>query len=125
MTKLSQLFKNWHYRKKRAELSPTNVSGSDLAPNKILRPLAHQQWQLVGNLLEFSETSKMHNPKNAFIEFFYRFSRSFAGVFGFVILATLIVLSLIIEMCWSMWNPSEMCCCIVWTEFVFEIIGIK
>ncbi|KKW61702.1 ABC transporter permease [Mycoplasma capricolum] len=98
MSKLSELFKAWHNRKKRAELSPTNIDGFNLAPNKLLRPLAFQQWQIVGNLLEFSETNKMHNQKNAFVEFFYRFSRSFAGVFGFVILSSLIILSLIIPL---------------------------
>ncbi|MFZ8219876.1 ABC transporter permease [Mycoplasmopsis bovis] len=98
MVKLSEWLKNWNRKRKRREESPNNALGAELAPNKFLRPLAYKEWQIVGNLFEFNETSKMHKQQNSFVEFFYRFSRSFAGVFGFVTLVILILLALIIPL---------------------------
>nr|WP_318027227.1 hypothetical protein [Mycoplasmopsis bovis] len=60
MVKLSEWLKNWNRKRKRREESPNNALGAELAPNKFLRPLAYKEWQIVGNLFEFNETSKMH-----------------------------------------------------------------
>ncbi|WP_406617582.1 ABC transporter permease [Mycoplasmopsis adleri] len=94
--KVKEWFSNLSRRNKARNESPTNEMGKDLAPNPILQPLLHKEWQIIGNLLEFNETSRMHKKQNAFVEFFYRFSRSFAGVFGFVTLMVLILLAMIL-----------------------------
>ncbi|MBZ4195377.1 ABC transporter permease [Mycoplasma tauri] len=98
MTKISKWLKNNSRKRRMIMESPNNIDGEHLAPNKFLRPLAYKQWQFIGNLFEFSETSRMHNRQKPFVEFFYRFSRSFAGVFGLVTLLTLIILSIFIPM---------------------------
>ncbi|ADN68800.1 ABC transporter permease [Mycoplasmopsis fermentans] len=87
-------FKTWVEKKKRRQESPNNIHGKDLAPNPFLQPLNYKKWEIIGNLLEFHETSSMHKQKKPFLEFFYRFSRSTAGVFGFVALALLIILAI-------------------------------
>ncbi len=66
MVKLSEWLKNWNRKRKRREESPNNALGAELAPNKFLRPLAYKEWQIVGNLFEFNETSKMHKQTKLF-----------------------------------------------------------
>lgn len=94
--KIKDWFLNWTKKQKRREQSPTSELGKNFAPSPFLQPLQYKEWQIIGNLLEFNETSRMHKKQNAFVEFFYRFSRSFAGVFGFVTLAILILLAIIL-----------------------------
>ncbi|WP_027334575.1 ABC transporter permease [Mycoplasmopsis felifaucium] len=93
--KFKDWFSNWARKAKLRNESPTNQMGKELAPNPFLQPLQHKEWQIIGNLFEFSETGRMHKKQNTFVEFFYRFSRSFAGVFGFVTLMLLIILAMI------------------------------
>ncbi|WP_338822658.1 ABC transporter permease [Mycoplasmopsis felifaucium] len=93
--KFKDWFSNWARKAKRRNESPTSQMGKELAPNPFLQPLQHKEWQIIGNLFEFSETGRMHKKQNTFVEFFYRFSRSFAGVFGFVTLMLLIILAMI------------------------------
>lgn len=85
-------------KRKRRLASPTNEHGKDLAPNKFLRPFQYKKWEIVGNLIEYSETSGMTKRRSSFVEFFYRFSRSFSGVFGLVTLITLCILGIIIPL---------------------------
>ncbi|MGV2392569.1 UNVERIFIED_CONTAM: hypothetical protein O8I53_06155 [Campylobacter lari] len=47
----------------------------------------------------------MKKRQNAFVEFFYRFSRSFAGVFGFVTLVIIILLAIIVPFT-TQFNPK-------------------
>ncbi len=79
-----------------ANQSPNNQMGLELAPNKFLQPLNYKKWQIVGNLIDYHESSGLKKKRGAFVEFFYRYSRSFAGVFGFVTLALLILLAIFI-----------------------------
>ncbi|WP_027120569.1 ABC transporter permease [Mycoplasmopsis lipofaciens] len=84
------------FNNKRAKESPNNVHGRDLAPNPILQPLNYKKWEIMGNIFEYHESGTLHKQKKPFVEFFYRFSRSFAGVFGFVTLLLLIICALVI-----------------------------
>ncbi|WP_029512750.1 ABC transporter permease [Mycoplasmopsis iners] len=84
------------FKKKNREVAPTNKMSEALAPNPILQPFSHKKWEIIGNILNYYETSNMHKRQGPVKEFFYRFSRSFAGVFGAVTLLILIVLAVII-----------------------------
>ncbi|VEU78201.1 ABC transporter permease [Mycoplasmopsis columbinasalis] len=73
-----------------------NEHGKQLAPNPFLQPLQHKKWELIGEILASYEQGTLKERQRPFKEFFYRFSRSFAGVFGFVTLALIILLAIII-----------------------------
>ncbi|QSF13728.1 ABC transporter permease [Mycoplasma sp. Mirounga ES2805-ORL] len=80
----------------RRHISPNNQFGKELAPNPWVQPFAYKRWEIVGNLLEFHETSNLNQQQKPWKEFFYRFSRSFAGVFGLVVFIILVICALVI-----------------------------
>lgn len=66
------------------------------APNAVLQPLAYQQWKLMSKEAEAFDQNFFQPHQNAFKDFINRFARSFAGVFGIVIIFFLIVLAIIL-----------------------------
>ncbi|MCV3754131.1 ABC transporter permease [Ureaplasma zalophigenitalium] len=66
------------------------------APNKFLQPFAHQQWKIIGDMIEFKENSYMHAKPRPFREFANRFGRSFSGLIGFSIILILFILAIVI-----------------------------
>ncbi|QJG66773.1 ABC transporter permease [Mycoplasma phocoenae] len=84
--------------KKRRQESPNNVHGNNLAPNALLQPFQHRKWEIIGNIFEYNETRGMRKRKGAFSDFFYRFSRSFSGVFGLITLLVIIALALVLPL---------------------------
>lgn len=84
------------FGKTKAKESPNNTHGAQLAPNRFLQPFNYKKWEIIGNIFEYHESKNLSKQKNPYIEFFYRFSRSFAGVFGLVTLAVLICLAIFV-----------------------------
>ncbi|EGV00487.1 ABC transporter permease [Mycoplasmopsis columbina] len=82
--------------RKSKKIAANNEHGAQMAPNALLQPFNHQKWAIIGDIFEYYETSSLHKRQSPLKEFFYRFSRSFAGVFGLVTLLILIVLAIII-----------------------------
>ncbi|MEA4162648.1 ABC transporter permease [Mycoplasma sp. 4404] len=66
------------------------------APNPITQPFVYQSWKIVGKIVDFQTDMHMQAQPRVFKEFINRFSRSFAGVFGFVTLVSLILLAIVI-----------------------------
>ncbi|BAW18514.1 ABC transporter permease [Mycoplasmopsis bovigenitalium] len=81
---------------KTMRVSPNNEFGKDLAPNRFLQPLNYKKWELIGNLLDYYESNNIKKQQNKWVELFYRFSRSFAGVFGLVLLLAIVFSAIII-----------------------------
>lgn len=73
-----------------------NVASQELAPNRIIQPFNYQKWKIIGDVLDYYESSTLHKKQSSMKEFFYRFSRSFAGVFGLVTLLIIVLLAIII-----------------------------
>lgn len=78
------------------EKMTNNEHGKSLAPNKFLQPFNYQKWEIIGDIFEYYESKSLKKYQKPTIEFFYRFSRSFAGVFGAVVLGILILLAIFI-----------------------------
>ncbi|TQC51372.1 ABC transporter permease [Mycoplasmopsis mucosicanis] len=85
----------WKFLEKK-HVSPNNEHGAFLAPNRFLQPLNYKKWELIGNLFEYHESNTIKQQKNKWSELFYRFSRSFAGVFGFVLFISIVLLAIFI-----------------------------
>ncbi|QBF34845.1 ABC transporter permease [Mycoplasmopsis phocirhinis] len=83
----------WAYRNK---TSPNNEHGKHLAPNRFIQPLNYKKWELLGNLFDFHESNNVKKQQNKWLDFFYRFSRSFAGVFGFVLFMVIVLSAIFI-----------------------------
>ncbi|MCK5807206.1 MAG: ABC transporter permease, partial [Mycoplasmataceae bacterium] len=67
------------------------------APNKYLQPFAHQQWKIMNRIVgqeEIGYTSK-HRVRGI-SQFVYRFSKSFLGILGIIILVMLVLGAVII-----------------------------
>nr|WP_318033107.1 hypothetical protein [Mycoplasmopsis cynos] len=84
--------------KQRHELGDTNTAILNTAPNPLIAPFQYQAWKIIGKTLDFSTNLHMKSEAKPFKEFVYRYSKSFAGVFGFVLLVLLIILALIIPL---------------------------
>ncbi|MCU4117376.1 ABC transporter permease [Mycoplasma zalophi] len=82
--------------KKQTHVSPNNEHGKELAPNKFIQPINYKKWEIIGNLLEYHESSNIKKQQNKWIELFYRYSRSFAGVFGMVLFLTIVICAIFI-----------------------------
>lgn len=82
--------------KERHELGETNTAILETAPNPLISPFQYQAWKIIGKTIDFSTNSHMNAEAKPFKEFVYRYSRNFAGVFGFILLVVLILLALII-----------------------------
>ncbi|UUM19612.1 MULTISPECIES: ABC transporter permease [unclassified Mycoplasma] len=82
--------------KENQTLSQTNRETLDLAPNALLQPFNYKKWKLIGDAFEYSETLTLGNETKPFKEFIHRFSQNTGGVFGFWILAILIILALFV-----------------------------
>ncbi|ADE19969.1 ABC transporter permease [Mycoplasma crocodyli] len=89
-------FKDYAKNKKDRQESKNNNFDYDLAPNKFIQPLNYKKWEIIGNILEFRETSYMKDHQKPWKEFFYRYSRNKGGIFGFVALFTLLLCAFII-----------------------------
>ncbi|QNM93811.1 ABC transporter permease [Mycoplasma sp. Pen4] len=97
--KLNKFVSNWANKiRQRQDLGETNKEAmADMAaPNPITQPFNYQSWKIVGKIMDFENDLHMGSQTRAFKEFINRFSRSFAGVFGFVTLMVIILLSIII-----------------------------
>ncbi|QCZ36681.1 ABC transporter permease [Mycoplasma nasistruthionis] len=89
----------------REELGPSNDYAAEGAkPNPFTQPFTYQSWKIVGKILDYESDLHMGAETKAFKEFVNRFSRSFAGVFGFVSLVVLILLAIIIP--FTTQNPN-------------------
>ncbi|MGZ9755728.1 ABC transporter permease [Mycoplasma sp. 246B] len=96
-SKLVSSFKKYLTKlKQRQQLGPTNELTKDAAPSMILQPFQYQAWKIVGKTFDFHADAHMGAETKVFKEFVYRYSKSFAGVFGFVLLVVIILLSFII-----------------------------
>ncbi|ATO30766.1 peptide ABC transporter permease [Mycoplasmopsis bovirhinis] len=82
--------------KNRNDLGETNLANLASAPNPLISPFQYQAWKIIGKTIDFSTNQHMNAEAKPFKEFVYRYSKNFAGVFGFVLLVSLILLSLII-----------------------------
>ncbi|TDV24276.1 oligopeptide transport system permease protein [Mycoplasmopsis mustelae] len=80
----------------RQNLGPTNELSKKIAPNPIMQPFQYQAWKIVGKTFDFVAESHMKAETKVFKEFVYRFSRSLSGVFGFILLVSIILLAFII-----------------------------
>lgn len=87
----------------------------ELAPKRFIQPLNYQKYKLIGDVIKYRETSYMHNQQKPWKEFFYRYSRNKGGIFGFVALATLIILALFIPFFTQ--NPEKLSSDILKTFF--------
>lgn len=85
----------WNFLKNK-RTSPNNEHGQKLAPNRFLQPLNYKKWEIVGNILDYHESNNVKKQQNKWVELFYRFSRSFAGVFGLVLFFVLVISSIFI-----------------------------
>ncbi|WP_036452691.1 ABC transporter permease [Mycoplasma buteonis] len=65
-------------------------------PSALAQPFNHQAWKIIGETFEYHEGSHLGKETNLFKEFVYRFSQNFAGVFGFLLLVSIIIAALII-----------------------------
>ena len=66
-------------------------------PNKYLQPFAHQQWKIMEQAaVNREEELKITRKRHGISDFLYSYSKSFLGVFGFILLITLIVGAFII-----------------------------
>lgn len=66
------------------------------APNKYLQPFARKQWEIVGAQEDRAERNSMQIKTKGYTEFFYRFGKSFLGIFGLITLVTIILCAFII-----------------------------
>ena len=66
-------------------------------PNKFIQPFAHQQWKIMNRIIGNDEIEQ--NPKHqvrGISQFAYRFSKSFLGILGILILVMLVLGAIII-----------------------------
>ncbi|WP_027121180.1 ABC transporter permease [Mycoplasma leonicaptivi] len=97
MSKINSKFKNYITKlKSRNELGQTNTQNLATAPNPLIAPFQYQAWKIIGKTFDYQADRHMNTEAKPFKEFIYRYSKNFAGVFGFVLLIVLIVLALII-----------------------------
>ncbi|QGZ97494.1 ABC transporter permease subunit [Mycoplasma sp. NEAQ87857] len=68
----------------------------DLKPNMVVQPFNYQGWKLAGKVFEYNETQHLGAQTKVFKEFVYRFSKNFAGVFGFVTIVIIFILAMIL-----------------------------
>ncbi|WP_029608420.1 ABC transporter permease [Mycoplasma simbae] len=86
---------NWAFDNKKY-YSANNEHGEELAPNRFLQPFNYKKWEMLGNLFQYHESNNIKAQKNKWVELFYRYSRSFAGVFGMVMFLFLILSAIFI-----------------------------
>lgn len=68
----------------------------EIKPNKYLQPFAHKQWEIVGHLLEFNDTTSLQRREGSVITFWKRFASKTNALIGLFLLLTLFLGSLII-----------------------------
>lgn len=78
----------------------------DIAPNMFLQPVAYQMWKLMSAQAQNLDKNFFAPKIGSFKEFINRFSRSFSGVFGVVIIAFLILFAIIIPFTTN--SPTEL-----------------
>lgn len=71
-------------------------ANAELQPNKFLQPFAHQQWKIIGSILEYNESKTLAEKKRPFYEFVNRFSKNFGGVIGIIIVFHLLLAAFIL-----------------------------
>lgn len=76
------------------------------APNKFLQPFQHQQWKIIGHLIEFRDNTYMGGRPRPFREFANRYGRSFSGLIGLAIIIILFILAIIIP--FTTGSPTEL-----------------
>ncbi|AJQ45109.1 peptide ABC transporter permease [Ureaplasma diversum] len=102
MSKFSDFLKK---KSKQFATAVTEEFSSD-APNKFLQPFQHQQWKIIGNLIEFRENSYMGAKPRPFLEFANRYGRSWSGLIGFSIIVILFILAFVIPFTTN--SPTEL-----------------
>ena len=89
--------KTWSNNAQTEEVSVIDKDIEVSAPNKYLQPFAHQQWKILEQSAQNREEElKIRSKPNGISEFVYRFSKSFLGIFGIILLVVLILGSIII-----------------------------
>lgn len=76
-------------------------------PNPLLKPFAYQKWKIVGQILENHQTSYLKTSLSPFKQFFNRFSRSWAGVFGVVFLVLVIFFTFLFSLIWRNTSAAD------------------
>ncbi|AAP56869.2 ABC transporter permease [Mycoplasmoides gallisepticum] len=94
-------FKNWVARvankiRSRSDVETDEFVDPKSAPNPIIQPFNYQSWKLVGKIVDFQADQHMSPQAKPFREFVNRYSRSFAGVFGMVMLVLIVLLAIFI-----------------------------
>ncbi|MBU4689982.1 ABC transporter permease [Mycoplasma zalophidermidis] len=95
---------DWKINKKYT--AANNEHGKELAPNRFLQPLNYKKWEMMGNILDYHESAHIKDPQNKWKELFYRYSRSFAGVFGAVLFLVLVISAIFIPFATA--NPDTL-----------------
>ncbi|AKB10969.1 ABC transporter permease [Mycoplasmopsis synoviae] len=86
--------------------SRNDLSNKD-APNPLLKPFAYQQWKMVGNILEYRESAYLKTSLSPFKQFLNRYSKSWSGVFGFVFLVAIFLLTFLFPLIWNDTSASN------------------
>ncbi|QZE12206.1 ABC transporter permease [Mycoplasma sp. Ms02] len=79
----------------------------DGAPNPITSPFNYQSWKLIGKVLEVHENAYLRTPLSPSKQFFNRYSRSWSGIFGFVFLMAIFLLTFIFPLIWTDTSASN------------------
>lgn len=77
----------------------------ELAPNKVLKPIQHQQWKVIGHLLEFNDATNLKRKEDNFVTFWKRFAKRITALVGLFILIFLVMGAIIIPFFTN--NPKE------------------
>lgn len=62
----------------------------DIQPNKILQPLSHKEFRIIGHLLEFNDSNNLKLKENGVVTLWKRYAKKIAALVGLVILAVVI-----------------------------------
>ncbi|MBN4084329.1 MULTISPECIES: ABC transporter permease [unclassified Mycoplasma] len=79
----------------RNDVGESNNWKGNIAPNPFLQPFQYQAWKIVGKTFDYHADKELKEETKIFKEFVFRYSKNFSGVFGFILLITIIVLALI------------------------------
>lgn len=74
------------------------------APNKFLQPFQYQGWKLASNNADITEKLYLKPSISVYREFVNRFTRSFTGLLGFLVIVFLIITALILP--WTTGSPT-------------------
>ncbi|MEE3928474.1 ABC transporter permease [Mycoplasmopsis ciconiae] len=77
------------------------------APSPFAKPFEYQQWKIMGEIFDYRESAYLKTPLSPTRQFINRYSRSWSGVFGFVILVMLLLMAFIFPLIWTDTSSSN------------------